>query len=238
MRPPLLAVAACALAACTYPEKEFDGPYTCLGQPPTTTAAPLIAIQGTTTEPLNLTAIAGVTVVLEDGNLNAIAGPVTSDASGRFSFSVNSNGTPVDGLHLHASASGRIDSYYFPSRPLTADITVPLAVLSTQEQTALASDAGVQLTTGDGHVLLTVSDCNEHPIAGATLASSPGGTVRYFDGVQPSMTRTATDPGAVVMVANLPPGKVTLAVTAGGMQLPPRDVTVVANAFSITDIQP
>ena len=233
----LLALATWALAACTYPEKQYAGPFACLGQPPPRSAAPLVQIAGETTEPLNLTPIPGVSVALQD-QMTPIAGPVTTDANGSFSFSLNTNGTPVDNLDLYASAPGRIASYYFPSSAVTADLTVGLAVLSMQEQTALASDAGLQFTAGDGHILLNIEDCNGNPIAGATLAASPAGTVRYFDGVHPSMTATATDAGAVAMVANLPPGKVTLTATAGGMQLPPLELIVVASSFSITAIQP
>jgi len=47
-----------------------------------------------------------------------------------------------------------------------------------------------------------------------------------------------TDAGGVAMVAGLSPGKVTLTATVGSMTLPPLDVKTVANAFTLTEIQP
>jgi hypothetical protein len=62
--------------------------------------------------------------------------------------------------------------------------------------------------------------------------------VRYFNGVQPSMTATATDVGGIALIANLPPGKATLTATVGGMTLPARTFTVVADTLIQTEIQP
>src|SRR5207249_12122244 len=103
------------------------------------------------------------------------------------------------------------------------------AVLSNGEASNLAAGAGLVFTPGDGTILLTVDDCNDMPLAGATISSSPPGAVRYFDSVQPSMTATATDIGGVAMIANLPPGNVKVTASVSGMTLPERDFTVVAD---------
>jgi hypothetical protein len=228
----------CALAACTYPEKEFDGPFTCLGKPQPTTADPLVKLSGVTTDPSNLTPIAGVTVVLQNAQMNPVF-TTTSDAAGNFNFALNTNRTPAAGFDLFASASGKVNTYYYPARDITHDLTIPtLAVLSMQEATNLSLGAtGAPPTMGDGSILLTVNDCNGLPLSGATVAATAG-TVRYFTGVQPSMTTAATDAGGVVLVANVPPGKVTLTARVMGMTLPAKSFTAVADTFIQTELQP
>jgi hypothetical protein len=230
----------CALVACTYPEKELLGPLTCFGERAPTTANPLVKITGTTTEPLNLTAVGFVTVALQDATMSTIS-TTTSDLNGRFSITLNTNGTPVTNVNLLASALGRINTYYFPSRPLTDDLEIELPVISSSESTFLQMDAGFTFTPGDGQILLAIDDCIGGPqsgISGATLASSPAGSVRYFMGVQPFPPATATDAGGVALMANLPPGKVTLTATDGTMVFPAHTVAAVADAFTVTEIEP
>ena len=232
----------CALVACTYPEKELLGPLTCFGEPAPTTADPVVKITGTTTDPQDLTALPGVAVALQDATMGTIATTI-SDANGRFSITLNTNGTPVTNVNLLASAIGRINTYYFPARPLTHDleITPGLQVISSSESGLLAAGAGFTFTTGAGQILLSINDCIGGPqngLSGATLASSPSGSVRYFMGIQPSIPATATDAGGVALMANLPPGKVTLTATVGALTLPARTVTAVADAFTLTEIQP
>jgi hypothetical protein len=231
----------CALVACTYPEKELLGPLTCFGDPAPTTADPVVHIIGQTVDPLNRMAVAGVTVALQDATMSTLS-TTTSDANGNFSIPLNTNGAPVSNVNLLASSIGGIDTYYFPSRPLTHDLVINpgLSVISISESGSLQSGAGFSFTPGDGQILLSIDDCHDPEVglSGATLASSPPGMVRYFDGIQPKIDATATDAGGVAMMANVPPGKVTLTATAGGLTLPPRTVTAVANAFTLTEIQP
>lgn len=230
-------LALCLVGACTYPEKVYDGPFTCLGAPPPTTATPIAMISGVTAEPTNLTPLSGVTVVLQS---TATMTPIftgTSDAAGMFSFNLNTNSTPVTGIDLFASAPGRENTYFYPPRPVIGDVTFAIAILSTVEATNVALGAGTPLQPGTGSILLTINDCNNVPLSGATLTASAG-VVHYFTGINPSMTATATDAGGVALVANAPPGKVTLTAHVMNMTLPPHEVTVVADTFIQTEIQP
>ncbi len=82
-------------------------------------------------------------------------GPIfttTTDAMGGFEFALNTNGTPVANLDLFASVPGRVDMYYYPSRAVTQDLAVFLALLSPQEASGLALGAGLQLTAGQGSI--------------------------------------------------------------------------------------
>lgn len=228
-----------ALVACTYPEKQFAGPYTCLGAPPPTTADMLVTLQGQAVNPSDLAPLPGISITLQDRNMSTISGPLTTDATGAFQFSLNTNGTPVDGVYLNASGSGRVTTYYAPARPVTEPLQIGFALLSTMQGESLALGAlGMPFTAGTGAVLLTVNDCNEKPVANATITSSPAGAVRYFNGIQPSMTATATDAGGVALVANLPPEPVTLTVSVDGMTFGARSFKVAPDAFIQTVIQP
>lgn len=227
-----------SVAACTYPEKQFA--YSCFGAPPPTTADLFVRLQGDTIDPLERKPLAGVMVSFLDRNMSTIDGPITTDVNGGFAFTLPTNGTPVDGLYFAATASDRIPTFLALSRPVTQDdLTIEYAVLSTMQASSVAVGAlGMPFTQGSGSVFVTVRDCNDQPISGATVASVPAGTVRYFDAVQPSMTRTATDGGGVALVANLPPGNVTLTVTADDRTFPARTVIAVADSFIQTIIQP
>ncbi|HEY5936634.1 MAG TPA: carboxypeptidase-like regulatory domain-containing protein [Kofleriaceae bacterium] len=228
-----------ALAACTYPEKQFAGPYSCLGDPPPSSADPLVTLRGVAVNPSDQMPLAAMSVSLKDRNLNAIDGPITTDATGAFQFSLSTSGIPVDRVYLNATGSGRVPTYYAPPRPLTESLQLGLGVISIMQGESLALGAlGMPFTAGTGAVLFTIADCNDKPIASATVTSNPTGAIRYFNGVQPSMTAAATDAGGVAMVANLPPGPVSLTVTVNGMTFPARSFTVVADSFVQTLLTP
>lgn len=228
-----------AVAACTYPEKQFEGPYTCLGESPPTSADPLVMLEGHAVNPSDGMPLAGMSISLKDRNLNPIDGPITTDATGAFQFALNTNGVPVDRVYIHASGSDRIPTFYAPPRPLTESLQRDLGVTSTMQAASLALGAlGMPFTAGTGALLFTIRDCNNKPLANATLVAVPAGAIRYFDGVQPSMTATATDAGGVAMVANLPPGTVTLTVSVGDVTFPSRTFAVVADSFVQTELMP
>jgi hypothetical protein len=161
-----------------------------------------------------------------------------TDGNGRFSFDLNTQGVPAVGFDIYAHQLGFIDSYYFPQRPISDDLDTQISLLTMSESSTLFATAGITQVTGDGNVLLSISDCLARPLAGATLSSTPAGTVRYFTSVTPSQTATATDAAGVAMMANLPPGKATLTVMAQGHAFAPLEVAIVANAFTVTELQP
>lgn len=231
------ALVLCALAACTYPEKQFDGPFTCLGAPPPTTAKMLVNIHGQVVDGSNLAPIGGATLTLQGVQMVTIS-TTTTDSAGNFSFMFNTNGTPADGLDIYATASGRVDTYFYPPHPVTDDYETELVLVSTAQAMALAAGAGVQFDASHGAALPTIQDCNGAALAGAVVTASPSGTARYFDGVQPSMTATSTDAGGVALIAQLPVGAATLSTTVQSNKLPDRHFTIVANTFIQTFIQP
>jgi hypothetical protein len=235
----VLVGALCALAACTYDEKVFEGPFTCFGAPAPTTAERLVNIHGHVFEPKDLSPIANATVMLQNAQMMSVFNPVTTDATGAFSFAFNTNGTPAVGLDLLASASGRTSMYFYPTRAVTADIDEEIALLSPPEVGSLGTGGNVTLPDpANGAALLTIADCNGSFLAGAVVTTSPAGVVRYFKGVQVSSSTTETDGGGVALVAELPPGPVTVTVTVQGMTLPTHMITSVANTLMQTTIEP
>jgi hypothetical protein len=228
-----------AVAACTYEEKVLEGPFSCAGAAPPRTAPDLVKIGGTVRDPENRTPVIAAGVQLQTAPTGSAIASTVTDFNGHFSFDLNTNGAPVSGIDIHVSATNFVDSYYFASHPIAGDIELEIvSILTTSEAATLFSDAGLSMTGGAGHILLSVSDCLEQPLAGATLASTPAGTLRYFNGIIPAPTATATDVGGVVLDANLAPGKVTLTAMTAGHPFSPHEVTVVANAFTVTDVQP
>ena len=228
-----------ALTACTYPEKEFQGPFSCFGDPPPTSAAKLVMLQGQIFNPSDLMPLSGISVSLLDRNMTTISGPLATGATGGFQFSLNTNGTPVDNIYFLASGTGRVTSYLAPARPVTEDLMVPFGMISTAQRDSLALGAlGMPFAANTGALFITVDDCNGKALPGATVTSTPAGVVRYFNGIQPSMTATTTDAGGVVLIANLPPGAVTARVTVDGKMLPARTFNIVADSFLQTIIQP
>lgn len=232
-----LVVAALALAGCTYDEKILEGPFTCVGESRPTTAPETVHFKGKVFDGQNTSGIILSPIDLQNPPGMTIRSTST-DLAGEFSFDLTTQGVPVVGFNLHATAATYVDSYYFPPRPIAADVDVGIVLVSSVEKSSIFSAAGLTETTGDGHVLLRISDCLDVPVAGATLTSSPANTVRYFTSLTPSPTSTETDGAGVAMVANLPPGKATLTATAQGHVYPPVEVTIVAGAFTVTDLQP
>ena len=236
----LCAIVTCG-AACGYPEKVLiDGmgtPFGCLNAPPPTTADNPVTLSGTVTDPFTLNPVANAAVAGQLPGVPTSVFVAHTDAMGQFSQRQNTNGTPLD-LYLFASSNGYISTYYYPARPITHDVASPIQLLTATDAATIAGAAQVTFQASDGQLLLTVNDCNDQPVAGATITTTPAGTIRYFNGVRPSTTATATDMQAVVLVANLPPGDVTLSATFNGMNFKSHNFQVVADAFIQTQIQP
>jgi hypothetical protein len=97
----------------------------------------------------------------------------------------------------------------------------------------------VTIDTQQANFLVTVTDCNGMPLAGATISTVPAGTVRYFAAASPSPTAVATDAmTGSALVANVAPSNTTIQATVGGMTLRSHNLDGVAGAIMQTEIQP
>ena len=234
-----------ALGACSYPEKELtDGggpPFGCLNAPTPTQAKNPSVMSGMVVDAMPGTPLANAAVAGQFVGSTGSIFTAHTDQMGRFSQSQNTGGVPLD-LFFAISANGYITTYYYPPYLLTRDVDYsvlgPTQVFTPDARNNLMMAAGLTFDTTKGQMIVTVNDCNGTPVPGATISTSPAGTIRYFAGVRPSTTATATDQLAVVLVANLPPGNVSLSATVNSMNLKSHNVQIVADAIVQTQIQP
>lgn len=240
MRPILLVV---ALAACSIPEKHLvDGagaPFACLGQPPPSTADVKITIAGHVSDPFTGDPVSNGAV---EGYLTGTPTPVftvMTDATGAFSRDQGTGGVPVDG-YLKLTANGFVDGYFYPGEPIAHDLTEDrLTLLTTTDMQAVGGIGGVQIDLNMAQVIISVIDCNGNPVPGATVSTTAGGTVRYFENARPSMTAIATDAmTGSALVANVPPTNTRVDAMVEGMMLRSHLIDARQNALTQAEIQP
>jgi hypothetical protein len=143
----------------------------------------------------------------------------------------------VDG-HLQLKKSGYLSTYAYPSRPLVANDSVGVLMITSSEFAFVASAAGVMPVAGDGFIGVVVKNCAGTPLAGATVSSSPASTVRYNVGGAPSSSAMSTSADGVAYIANVAAGNVTVMTSASGYTLRQHVVNARADAITLTEIQP
>ena len=216
------------------------GAFSCLGTALPASASDPIVISGTvtTTDASGTTPVGSATVAaFKTGTSTALVSGVSS-VSGAYSLTVPTSGLPVDG-YLLSTKSGFLDTYVYPSEPASKTATVDVSMLTSSTFGFLQSFAGVTQNASKGAIIVEVVDCNGSPIAGATITSSPAGTVRYLSGGIPSSSATATDVAGVAFIFNVGPGDVSVMSTAGGNTLRAHTVNARAgSALTTTQIAP
>src|SRR6266487_3388173 len=170
-RPLSFALITAALAACG---KDSSGPaagFECLGQPLPTTAPAGITFTGQTRSGLlSQNALSGVEVIVSRTGTDTV-GADTSTASGLFSITFLTGSTPVDG-HLQLKKSGYLSTYAYPSRPLVANDSVGVLMITSSEFAFVAGAAGVTPMAGDAYIA--------NVVAGnvTVMATASGNTLR------------------------------------------------------------
>ena len=238
MRSAAVVVAALVLTACS---KSSTGPgagFECLGKPLPTTAPNPIHVGGQTkANAVSPTALQTAAVAaFKTGDTTTLAS-ATSDGGGFYTLTIATGGLPVDG-YVRVSKTGYITTYGYPAVPLSADATENILVITTTELNLFAGLVGVSPTPGDGFIAVVVTDCAGNPLTGATISSSPAGSVYYNAGGAPSSTATATAPDGVAYIFNVAAGNVTILGTAKGHALRQHVVNARADAVTLTAIQP
>ncbi len=233
------ALITAALAACG---SDSSGPvagFECLGQALPTTAPALVNVTGTVTanvltpNPVPHAFVYG----FRTGDTTHLAGD-TTDTPGRYSVAISTGGLPVNGYLAISDSGHHIDTYAYPAVPLAADVTDNVLMVSSSEFSFLAASAGINPVAGDGFIGVVVRNCQGAPVAGATVTSSPAGTVRYNAVGFPSPSATSTASDGVAYIANVAAGNVTVQATASGHTLRQHVVDARADAITLTEIQP
>jgi hypothetical protein len=234
-----LALLAAALAACGSDSSGPAAGFECIGQALPTTAPALVNVTGMVTasvlspNPVPHAFVYG----FRTGDTTHLAGD-TTDTPGRYSIAISTGGLPVNGYLAISDSGHHIDTYAYPAVPLAADITQNVLMVSASEFPVLAAAAGITPVPGDGFIGVVVKNCAGTPIAGATVTSSPGGTVRYNAGGVPSPSAVSTSADGVAYIANVTAGNVTVQATASGHTLRQHVVNARADAITLTEIQP
>ena len=161
----------------------------------------------------------------------------TSNTPGFYAVSISTGNTPVNG-YLRATASGKVDTYAYPARPLAANLTTNVLMPSQSELDLLAVAVNVPQSPSNGFIGVVVKDCSGNPVAGATVSTNPGGTVKYNSAGAPSGTATSTSDDGVAYVFNVPAGNVTVRANGGGETLREHGVNARAGKVTLTEIQP
>ena len=215
-----------------------DSAFACAGKSLPTTAPDPLTAAGHLVDLIGQTALAGATVAAYSVTSSDPLATTTTDSSGGFTITTPSGGKPIDG-YLVASLAGYLTTYDYGPAPLAADATGFALGLATQtERDTSASRVGVTPLAGHGAMLIRAVDCNDMPLAGATIATEPAAEERYVAGGVLSSAATMTDASGTVFVYNVAPGAVTIHATVGGRQLRDHVVAAYADADTFTSIQP
>src|SRR5712691_5216894 len=229
---------AAGLAACSGNSSGPAAGFECLGQALPTTAPAVITVAGQVRKnALQPTALGGAYVfAFRTGDTTTLVAD-TSNTPGFYSLSITTGGTPVNG-YVRATDSAHITTYAYPAVPLAGDATENVLMITSSEFSFLAAAAGVNPVAGDGFIGIIVKDCAGTALAGATVSSSPAGTVRYNAGGVPSSSATSTASDGIAYIANVAAGNVTVQANASGQTLRQHVVNARANAITLTEIQP
>jgi len=195
--------------------------FTCFGMANPTTAADPITIAGTT-ESLGqggASAVGSAAVAIYKSGVVAPLDSLTSGSDGTFtSGNIVTAGVPFDGYVKSSHVDYRV-SYLYPPTPVAASLTgVPVAMISVASFTQL-NQLLQQNDTANGALFLTVTDCNNMPLAGSTLTATHG-TVTDLGSLQSQLA-------GIFIVSNVPDGSVDVTASFGSMTFPTR--TLVAH---------
>ena len=161
----------------------------------------------------------------------------TSNTPGQYAVSISTGNTPVNG-YLRVVASGKVDTYAYPARPLAGNLTTNVLMPTQSELDFLGVAVSVSQSGTNGFIGVVVRDCSGNPVAGATVSTNPAGTYKYNSAGAPSGTATSTVDDGVAYVFNVPAGNVTVRANGGGVTLREHAVNARAGKVTLTEIQP
>ncbi|HUS30099.1 MAG TPA: carboxypeptidase-like regulatory domain-containing protein [Kofleriaceae bacterium] len=163
----------------------------------------------------------------------------TSDAQGKYTMTVMTNGTAIDGFVL-AKKSGYVDLYLYPTAPFSKDTDGDLNMLTPSNRDFLSNLASGNQMSGKGLIGLAIIDANGMPVAGATISAMPAaGAYRYMgSNGYPSGSAMSTNTDGVAFMFNVPSGPITISATKAGMTFHSHVVEARADKMTTTAIAP
>ncbi|HTI05658.1 MAG TPA: hypothetical protein VL549_10095 [Gemmatimonadales bacterium] len=234
-----LALGAVVIAACGSDSSGPQAGFECLGQALPTTAPAAITLSGQVKK--NVLAPVpnpgAIVTAFRTSDTTVALATDTSDTPGRFSMGLTTGGTPVDG-YVRVTDSSHITTYAYPAVPLAANDSQNVQMVTPTEFGVLAAAAGITPQAGKGFIGVIVTNCSGTAIAGATVSSTPGGTVVYNAGGVPSAAATHTASDGIAYIANVTAGNVLVQANGGGHTLRAHTVNARADAITLTQIRP
>jgi len=239
IHPLSFALLAAGLSACGSDSSGPTAGFECIGQPLPTTAPASVTVSGTVNaNVLSPSPVAGAYVyAFRTGDTTHLAGD-TTDTPGRYSVDFTTGGTPVDGYLAVSDSGHHLPTYAYPAVPLASNLTEDVLMVSTTEVTLIGPVLGVTQDPAKGLMVVVVENCAGQQISGATVTTTPAGTVRYNGPGGPNEAAMSTAADGVAYVFNVTAGDVVVHANASGHTLRQHTVNARANAFTLTAIQP
>jgi hypothetical protein len=162
----------------------------------------------------------------------------TGDALGAFTVAVPTGGV-VSRMHLRTSKAGLTTTLTFLAAPLAADLNnIAAFVIAPAEYQAIIDNNAIAQSPGNGAIRLRVDDCDRNTVLGATVTTSPAGTVVYTSHGPIDTSATSTDADGIAYVFDLPPGAVTITAKSGATTYAGNVVTVTGDTMSFATVRP
>lgn len=242
-------VLSVVLAGCSFPTKPGD-PFACNNAPLPTTAPEMINVHGIVSNPFGgdkpvpNAQITGY--VVADGT-NVMTLTATSDENGAFAGSETTVGAPHSQF-LTSITDGFVETIEYPAVDVANDIEVEVKQTDSTGFGELLSLAGADQSLPV--MIIAVVDCNDQPVAGATVSASVTGstqpTVIYLgaDGT-PDVTAAMTgDSTGAAFVSNIPittvpsTSAVTISANLEGVTFQSHVVTATLGALTLAEVSP
>jgi hypothetical protein len=202
----------------------------------------MITIKGKTTE-RGLSGTSNVAqVVIAVYRASDEATPIamtTSDASGNYTLTVPTGGTPIDG-YVKATKASYLDLYLYPPAAWVADdMDAGINMMTPGNRDLLNSFASGNQMPNKGMVGIAVFDANGMPVSGATFTSAPaaGGT-KYMGGSGlPDANATMTSSEGVGFLFNTEE-TVLVSANKNGMTFHAHTIKARPGTFTTTSVAP
>jgi len=195
----------------------------------------MLTISGTAMDSMQTTTtpLAGAAIALKNRTDDSTLATATSDAQGKYSMMVATNGHVVD-AYILATKSGYTDAMAFPAKPFQADIaTADSNMITTGNYNLLGVYTGQQ--SSNGIIVVEVLDATGTPVKGAAAKCDPASASILYSGdhgIPASGTATNTD--GTAFLVNVPPGAAAIDVTMSGASFKGHSVIARANTFTST----
>jgi hypothetical protein len=176
-----------ALASCAIPDDHYAA-FQCA--PPPSPAPAEVTVTGTIVNAFqSLAPVEGVAVTVMPSGATKM-----TDANGQFTATVSTTGSPSFAL----SETGFLPTVYVPATSLTGDLAFKAELFLEAD---LAELAGSAVGSDTEQMIVSVVDCMDDAVGGATITADSGAVV-YFQGVNPTGSATMTDElsGAAIVI--------------------------------------